>query len=153
MRWLKHAFAVDPPGPAEPTDDQRPAVDWLCMQIARRHLTTPGIIFLELTQPLNYILAQAAHFFRPGVWAVMPRASYRGYVHLAEYLEQRGAMEYLRSRIEFFESEFERVAREGGSVAQYIQSRRATAPSHPGTASGLDASSIPAPDSHEHEDD
>ena len=62
----RHAFAVDPPGPAEPTVFQRPAVDWVCTQIAKRHLSTPGLIFLEMTRPLNWLSAQAMHYSKPG---------------------------------------------------------------------------------------
>jgi hypothetical protein len=38
VRWLKHAFAVDPPGPAEPTPLQRAAAETICREIVRsRH--------------------------------------------------------------------------------------------------------------------
>ena len=36
MQWLKHAFAVDPPGPAEPTDEQRLAIDRVVEEVVRR---------------------------------------------------------------------------------------------------------------------
>ena len=44
MNWLKHAFAVDPPGPAEPTDAQRVPVDKICREIVPRHMTTPALL-------------------------------------------------------------------------------------------------------------
>ncbi len=103
---LKHAFAVDEPGPAEPTDAQRPAVEWICTQIAKRHLSTPGLIFFEMMRPLNYLGAQVMHFTRPGVWAIAPRRIYGGYIHFAEFLEQRGSLEYMCRRIEQLEAEF-----------------------------------------------
>ncbi|MCP3905708.1 MAG: hypothetical protein GY715_18945 [Planctomycetes bacterium] len=109
---LRHAFHVDPPGPAEPTPQQQPAVDWFCQQIARRQLTTPGLIALEMGRPLNFIASQAMHFLSPGVWAVAPNRMYEGYKHFAEFLEHRGAMEYLEQRIEHFEAEYERRERE-----------------------------------------
>lgn len=111
---LKHAFAVDAPGAVEPTDAQRPAVEWICTQIAKRHLSTPGLIFFEMVRPLNYLGAQVMHFTRPGVWAIAPRRIYGGYIHFAEFLEQRGSLEYMCRRIEELEAEYtkqEKVAR------------------------------------------
>jgi len=105
---VRHAFAVDPAGPAEPTPEQQEAVDWFCMQVAKRHLTTPGLIALEMSRPLNFIASQAMHFFAPGVWAVARQQTYEGYQRFAEFLERRGAMEYLATRIEEFEAECER---------------------------------------------
>ncbi len=101
---IKHAFAVDPPGPAEPTDQQKPAVDWVCNQIAKRRLTLPGLIFLEMTRPLNYLGAQCMHFTQPGVWAIAPKHIYGGYKYFAKYLENRGSMEYMCRRIEEMEA-------------------------------------------------
>ena len=103
---LKHAFAVDAPGAVEPTEQQRPAVEWICTQIAKRHLSTPGLIFFEMVRPLNYLGAQVMHFTRPGVWAIAPRRIYGGYIHFAEFLEQRGSLEYMCRRIEELEAEY-----------------------------------------------
>jgi len=105
---LRHAFAVDPPGPAQPTPQQQPAVDWVCRQVAKRHLTTPGLIALEMSRPLNFVLAQGMHFFSPGAWAIFGQQNYDHYQHLASFLERRGAMEYLERRIEQFEQEYEK---------------------------------------------
>ncbi|MHC5114444.1 MAG: hypothetical protein ACYTGP_08465 [Planctomycetota bacterium] len=109
---LSHAFHVDPPGPAEPTPEQQPAVDWVCQQIAKRHLTTPSLVALEMTRPLNYLASQAMHFVSPAVWAVARPKTHDGYIHFAAFIEQRGAMEYLEDRIEHFEAEYERQERE-----------------------------------------
>lgn len=105
MSWLSHAFAVDPPGPAVPTAEQREAVDWLCREIVRRGLATPSQLFLEMTRPLNYLEAQAMHFLAPGVEAITRQASYETYAHLASFLERRGSTDYLSQRIEHFERE------------------------------------------------
>ncbi len=105
---LRHAFAVDPPGPAEPTEKQQPAVDWLCMQVAKRHLTTPGLIALEMSRPLNWVFSQGMHMFSPGAWAVFGQQNYEHYQQFASFLERRGAMEYLERRIEQFEQEYEK---------------------------------------------
>jgi hypothetical protein len=109
MKWLKHAFAVDD-GPAEPTPEQQPAIDWFCMQVAKRHLTTPGLIGLEMSRPLNFIASQALHFFSPGVWSLVPQRTYEHYLHFATFLEKRSSIDYLCRRIEHFEQELERAA-------------------------------------------
>ncbi len=107
---LKHAFAVDAPGAVEPTDAQRPAVDWVCGQVAKRHLTTPGLIALEMSRPLNYVFSQTLQFFSPGAWAIFGQRNYEHYTHFAAFMEHRGAMEYLERRIEHFEAQFETKA-------------------------------------------
>ena len=104
MKWLRHAFAVDAPGPAEPTDAQRAIVERVCVQIVKRHLTTPAIAFLEMSRPLNFIGAQTMHFFHPFVAAV---ASTEGYRRFAEFLEQRGSIDFICRRIEALEAEAE----------------------------------------------
>jgi hypothetical protein len=109
---------VEPSGPAEPTHDQQEAVDWFCRQVAKRHLTTPGLITLEMSRPLNFIASQAMHFFAPGVWAVTQPRTYEQYKRFAEFLEHRGAIEYLERRIEHFEAEFERLEHERGRGAE-----------------------------------
>ena len=102
MQWLKHAFAVDPPGPAEPTPEQQAAVDKVCAEIVRRHLTTPALLFLEMSRPLNFLGAQALHFFAPFV-SVLTDAE--GHRHFAAFLERRGSVDYLCRRMEELEAE------------------------------------------------
>ncbi len=102
MRWLKHAFAIDPPGPAEPTDEQREAVDAVCRQIVKRHLTTPCLVFLEMARPLNYLGSQALHFFAPVLSVLTSRQGHR---HFAAFLEHRGSIDYLCRRIEELEAD------------------------------------------------
>lgn len=121
MHRLKHAFAVDPTGPAEPTPAQQPCVDWVCIQIARRRLTTPGLLFLEMSRPLNYLGSQVLHFMRPGIWALASSQTYEGYIEFSHYLEHRGSMEYLARRIEHFEDEFTRLEKSGGDLRQFIR--------------------------------
>ena len=107
---LKHAFAVDPPGPAEPTPEQAEAAEWICKQIARRHLTLPGLIGLEMARPLNFMASQMMHVFEPAIWAIARQRTHEGYKHFAEFLEQRGAMEYMARRIEELEAQMETQA-------------------------------------------
>ncbi len=102
MRWLKHAFAVEPSGPTEPTEQQRAAVERVCVEIVRRHLTTPAIMFLEMSRPLNFIGAQVLHFFAPFV-STLTEAE--GHKHFASFLEQRGSIDFISRRIEALEAE------------------------------------------------
>jgi hypothetical protein len=107
---LSHAFAVDPPGPAEPDEPQRAVVERLCREVVRRRLTTPAIAFLHMSQPLNFIASQALHFFMPILSSV---ADTQGVQHFAGFLEQRGSVEYICQRLEALEDEAtarERVA-------------------------------------------
>lgn len=107
--WLKNAFAVDAPGPAEPTEAQREVVERVVRQIVKRHLTTPALLFLEMSRPLNFIGSQTMHFFKPFVAAI---ADARGYEHFATFLEQRGSIEHICRRLEAVEAEA--AARERG---------------------------------------
>lgn len=109
---LKHAFAVDPSGPAEPTREQQASVDWVCRQVARRRLTTPGLVFLETVRPLNYVGAQFLHVMAPAFWALSRELTYEHYTHFSAFLERRGSLEYMARRIEHFEEEFEREERQ-----------------------------------------
>jgi hypothetical protein len=115
---IRHAFAVDPPGEQEPTPEQQPAVDWFCRQLAKRNLTTPALIGLEMSRPLNYLASMTMHFFSPGVWAIMPQRTHEHYQHFAAYLERRGSIEYICRRIEMLEQEYldqARAAKASGS--------------------------------------
>lgn len=102
MRWLAHAFAVEPEGPAEPTDAERPVVERVCRTIVRRRMTTPALMLLEMARPLNYLGAQTLHFFGPVATAVVDREGYR---HFAAFLERRGSVDYLCRQIEALEAE------------------------------------------------
>ena len=102
---LRHAFAVDPPGEAEPTEEQQAPVDWVCRQVARRRLTTAGLVTLELSRPLNFVASQAMIFVSPVIWAFARKLTYEQYQHFAAFLERRGSIDYLTRRIEQLEAE------------------------------------------------
>jgi hypothetical protein len=118
--WMKNAFAVAPPG-AEPTAEQREVADKVCREIVRRRLTTPALMALEMSRPMNYIGAQAMHFFQPIMSAIFDT---RGYETFAAFLENRTSIEYLARRIEALEAECE--TRQAG--------REATTDDSPGAA-------------------
>ena len=102
LDWLKHAFAVDPPGSATPTPRQAEIVDRVCREVVCRRLTTPALITLEMCRPLNFVAAQVVLFFDPMVRAVTAADGPREF---ATFLEHRGSIDYLVSRIEAWEGE------------------------------------------------
>ncbi|OAI51457.1 hypothetical protein AYO47_07105 [Planctomyces sp. SCGC AG-212-M04] len=100
-QWLKNAFAVDH-GPLEPTPEQTALVDRLAREVVRRGMTVPALAFLEMSHPLNYVTAQAIHFFTPMIGAV---ANTNAHQVLADLLEHRGAIEYICQQIERVQTE------------------------------------------------
>ena len=102
MEWLKHAFAVDLPGPAQPNDAQALIVERVCREIVRRRLVAPAILALEMGRPLNHLSAQVLHFFQPFVTVLGGVAAYDQF---ASFLERRGSVDYMIARIESIESE------------------------------------------------
>ena len=97
MKWLKHALAIDPPQALEPNEAQRELVEKVCAEIVRRRLTTPALLMLEMSRPLNYVSAQFLHFVQPFASAIVDAEGYR---QLTEFLEQRGSIEYICKRLE-----------------------------------------------------
>ena len=102
MKWLKHAFAVEPPGRAEPNETQRAIIEKLCREVVRRRMTTPALLMLEMSRPLNYVSAQMLHFFQPMLSFLANAAEYQSFT---EFLEQRGSIDYIVSRLETLNQE------------------------------------------------
>ena len=98
--WLKHAFAIEPDGPVEPTEGQTAVIDRLCRQVVARGMTTPALVFLESVRPLNFVTSQTLTFFAPVLSAV---ADASACAELATFLERRGSVDYLCRRIEELE--------------------------------------------------
>jgi hypothetical protein len=102
MEWLKHAFAIDPPGPAQPNDAQRLVVEKVCREVVRRRLTAPALLMLEMSRPLNYVTAQLLHFFQPFLVVLTDAAAYDQFT---AFLEQRGSMDHIAERLEAIDAE------------------------------------------------
>ena len=102
MKWLKHAFAVEAPGRAEPTETQRVLIEKLCREVVRRRMTTPALLMLEMGRPLNYVSAQLLHFFQPMLTILANAAEYQAFT---EFLEQRGSIDYIVTRLESLNQE------------------------------------------------
>ncbi len=100
MDWFTHAFATDPPGPAQPTDRQRALIERLCHEVVRRRMTAPAHLLLEMGRPLNYVSAQLMVFFQPFLTAITDASAYD---ELTAFLEQRGSLEYIEGRLEAIE--------------------------------------------------
>jgi len=97
-KWLAHAFAVERPEDFAPTVEQQQIADRICREIIRRDMVTLAILTLETCRPLNYIGSQAIHFFTPLLSVLVdPRAQ----KIFADFLEQRGSIEWLCQRLEF----------------------------------------------------
>ncbi len=102
--WFKHAFDVGNSSEIEPNEIQKNALDKLCKGIIRRGLTTPAIMGVEMGRPLNFVGSQTMHFFTPLVSAFVPTESWNA---VAEFLEHRGSVDWIRNRIEELENEME----------------------------------------------
>ena len=108
---MKHAFAVDPPGPQEPTPEQFDPIDRLCRRIAASRMALPGVVALEMARPLNYIGSQVMHGMSPIIWAFARKETLENYSRIAEYLERRGSIEWICRRIEWYEERGDDAAR------------------------------------------
>jgi len=108
VEWIRHAFATQPPGPAQPTEAQRLLVDRLCREIVRRRMSAPAYVILEMGRPLNYLSAQLMHFFQPFLTVL---ADATAYDQIAVFLEQRGSIDYISDRLRVLEAEAAHPAR------------------------------------------
>jgi hypothetical protein len=98
---LRHAFAIEDAASFQPTERERAIAEKLCREVVRRRMTTPAVLLLEMSRPLNYLGAQALHFFQPfGTVLVDPRA----WETFAGFIERRGSVEYLCRLIEDLEA-------------------------------------------------
>lgn len=103
--WFAHAFAVEKPGEIAPTPEQCEIVDRLCREVVRRGLSTPALMALEMSRPLNVLGASALHMLQPIIATVMNGQAAKEF---ALFLEHRGSIDFLCARIEHFESESRR---------------------------------------------
>ncbi|MDA1025873.1 MAG: hypothetical protein O3A19_05540 [Planctomycetota bacterium] len=98
---LRHAFAIEDAASFQPTEREHATAEKLCREVVRRRMTVPAVLLLEMTQPLNYLGAQALHFFQPfGTVLVDPGA----WETFAGFIERRGSIEYLCRLIEDLEA-------------------------------------------------
>lgn len=101
FQWLKHAFAVESNQPVQPNDRQQAIVERISQEVVKRHLTTPALMMLEMSRPLNYVGSQGLHFFMPMLSAITDAS---GIEEFARFLEQRGSIDYISDRLEHWEA-------------------------------------------------
>jgi hypothetical protein len=95
--WLKHAFAVAPPGSAQPSVEQATAIDAVCREIVRRELTLPAQMLLDSSAPLSFLAGQSLRLFEPFLGVLLNPESVRQF---ATFLEQPGALDYIANRLD-----------------------------------------------------
>ena len=94
---LRHAFAVEPPGPAALSEAEAAVVGRIADEVVRRGMTAPALLALESFRPLDAIGANAMHALTPFVSVVRDPASF---ATLAALLERRGSVEAICLAIE-----------------------------------------------------
>ncbi len=99
---IRHAFAIEDAADFEPTDREAAAAEKVCREVVRRRMTVPAVMLLEMSRPLNYLGAQALHFFQPFGTVLIEPGSWETF---ANFLERRGSVEYLARLIEDAEAE------------------------------------------------
>ena len=110
---IRHAFAIEDAADFEPTPREAAAAEKVCREVVRRRMTVPAVMLLEMSRPLNYLGAQALHFFQPfGTVLIEPGA----WETFANFLERRGSVEYLARLIEDAEAAEAAADEDGGAV-------------------------------------
>ena len=111
MSWrekIRHAFAVDAPGPAEPTDTQRVVVEKLLATIVERGMAQPAGIFLESWRPLGVLTGQGMQALSPFAGILLDQNAWQ---EVANYLDKRGAIPWMLQRMDELETQREEKIR------------------------------------------
>ncbi len=101
---IRHAFAVDAPGPAEPTDTQRVVVEKLLSKIVERGMAQPAGIFLESWRPLGVLTGQGMQALSPFAGILLDQNAWK---EVADYLDKRGAIAWMLQRMDEMETQRE----------------------------------------------
>ena len=88
--------------PKKVNEAQSAIIDKVCREVVRRGVTTPALMALQMSRPLNFVGSQAMHFFQPMLAVLVDTGGYREF---ADFLERRGSMEYFCRRLEALEDE------------------------------------------------
>ena len=114
---IKHAFAVEDPEDFAPTEKERVAAEKVCNEVVRRRMTLPASMLLEMSRPLNYLGAQALHFFTPFASVLVDGQSWEDF---ASFVERRGSVEYLIRTIEDCEAAAKAAAEGAAETDQAV---------------------------------
>ena len=63
-------------------------------------MSTPALMLLEMSRPLNAVASAGMQAMQPAVWAIASGATTAHYEQLAAYLERRGSIEWMSKRVE-----------------------------------------------------
>lgn len=113
MKRIRHAFAVEDPEDFTPTELERAAAEKVCREIVRRRMILPTSMLLEMSRPLNYLGAQALHFFTPFASVLVDGRSWEDF---ASFVERRGSVEYLIRMLDDCEAAAKSDAEGSGST-------------------------------------
>ena len=83
---------------ADLTDDERALLDQLADGLARRHLTSAALFFLESMKPMGFVGSQMMVFLRPRISVVWSNPARWDQIQVL--LEKRGSIELLLRRLE-----------------------------------------------------
>ena len=97
MGILKGGTEIPDPDRELLPEEQDAVLDKLAVQVVKRGMTVPAIIFLESIKPLNFIALQAMVFFEPIVQTIF---DFRDYDNLRLALERRESIEIILRKIE-----------------------------------------------------
>jgi len=93
---LKHAFGIGKSEPFSPNKKEEAAVEKVCNEIVKRHVTLPAIVMLETFRPLNYLGSQLMHFFHPIISSIL---TIDGYSDFTTLLEKRESVDYIINKL------------------------------------------------------
>jgi len=86
--------------PIKITERQQKLLEKIATFIAEKGFTVPALLFMETSQPLNFITSQFMIFLEPFLTIIIPRDSYNDIQLL---LEQRKGIEYFLTILEEME--------------------------------------------------
>ena len=67
-----------------PQDEQRELLEKIAMQVVKRRLTAPAILFLEMCKPLNFLGSQVLIALNPFVQVVFNTTEYQKFALIIE---------------------------------------------------------------------
>lgn len=90
-------FSTELPADPHLPEAEDDVLNRLAVQVVKRGMSVPAIMFLESVKPLNYIGSQTMVFFEPIVQSVF---NFRDYDTIRSALEKRHSIELLIRKIE-----------------------------------------------------
>ena len=101
-KQISHAFAIND-GRADISTEDGALITKLAEFVVRRRMSTPAVMMLSISRPLNFISSSVMTFFKPTLGFLLSRFEYD---RLEKLLEKRCSIELLIDRIEELENNF-----------------------------------------------